>query len=218
MMGHGLEASNQIQLVEKLVQRGFLNTKNFSVIDAFKSIDRAKYLPSNTQNIYSNRPQPLCSTSQSSMSTPQLHAQVLSLLSPRLEKGRTACEIGCGTGYLPAIFEAAGCDQVLAIESNLSLFQQARENLSIIHTTIDGLREYAIDALYIAPYLESHQELMDLLERHLTMSTDAIVVAAVQDHPAGLDQQLVLLERCGHNWSTTDLFRVMCEPMVRVAR
>ena len=70
--------------------------------------------------MYSNNPQKIFGSNHN-MSTPQLHAQVLSLLGDRIGPGKVACEIGAGSGYLPTVFARAGCRQVYAIEKDSDL-------------------------------------------------------------------------------------------------
>ena len=214
MMGHGLNAKSQSELVDKLVSRGFLQLPEPKWIDVLKTVDRARFITGDIQDVYSNRPIQL--SGGHAMSTPQFHAQILSLLSPRLGPGRTAAEIGCGTGYLPACMASLRCTSVYAIETDPKLHADARNNLSSYFSVLvstDLPQNIQFDAIYISPFLKSFAGLERLISSW-QFTDDAVVVAPVQDQPDGLDQQLVLLERGSNkSWTRTDLFRVMCEPL-----
>ena len=213
MMGHGLKASSQSELVDKLVNRGFLIVDRPEFVEKVKTVDRAKFV-ANCDNPYSNNPVSLANGH--CMSTPQFHAQVLSLLAKNLGPGRVAAELGAGSGYLPAVMASVGCDKVFAVEQDPKLFVQARENLKSFPAVVvtDAFPENTkIDALYISPFFPSIDALMAMIDTW-TLAEDAVVVSAVQDHPEAMDQVLVILERETNSWKRTDLFRVMCEPIV----
>ena len=214
MMGHGLNAKSQSELVDKLVSRGFLQLPSPLWVEVIKTVDRADFLPPKSQNMYSN--QPIHISPNHSMSTPQFHAQILSLLASRLGPGRVAAEIGCGTGYLPACFSVLGCEQVFAVENNVNLLSDSRKNLGRYSSAVVSESvptDATLDAVYISPFVSSFSELEPLISSW-EFSADALVVAAVRDHIESWDQQLILLERKGRSWDRSDLFRVMCEPLL----
>ena len=214
MMGHGLRATSNSELVDRLVQRGFLVPPRPEFVDQMKTVERAKFIP-DSPSPYSNIPHEI--GNKHYMSTPQLHAQVLSLLGPRLGPGRVAAELGCGTGYLPAVMAATGCAKVFAIESDPELLALSEANLGEYPAVITGSTlpdDVVLDALNLSPYMESYAVLLDDLAKY-RFSADAIVVASVSDIPMDspfADQQLMLLERNGEDWLRTDLLRVLCEP------
>lgn len=214
MMGHGLRAASQAELVDKLVDRGFLVASE-EFISRFRDLDRAKFLPTNATDVYSNAPQKL--VNNHFMSTPQLHAQIISLLASRLGPGRIASEIGCGSGYLPAVMATVGCDSVVAVERDPELLEILRKNsqpFSNVKVSDNIPPGTVLDALYIAPYFASESAL-DSFVSNISFSADAVVVASVKDMPDGplSDQQLVLLERSVSGWTRSDLLRVLCEPL-----
>jgi protein-L-isoaspartate O-methyltransferase len=219
MMGHGLRATSQSELIDKLIARGFLVLENPSMVEKLKTIDRARFAPEGGHSPYSNNPIPI--SKSHAMSTPQFHAQIISLLGPRLGVGRVAAEIGCGTGFLPAVMASFGCKKVFAVEYDNALMEISRGNLEQfeIISVSTSLEEGAqLDALYISPFLNSYEELEKLLTSW-TFSDDAVVVAPVKDRPEDADQELLLLERIKNGaWIKTGLFRCMCEPyLVEIA-
>jgi hypothetical protein len=217
MMGHGLRASSQLELVEKLKSRGFLTDVPHFVYKAFSDTDRACFVANKTDDIYANTPQKI---GNHFMSTPQLHAQILSLLAARLGPGKTACEVGAGTGYLPAVFSRSQCSRVFAIENDPALLAACKLNLAIhenllVSNTVP--RETTMDALYVSPYFDSEIKLDSFLAS-LEFAQDAVVVASVIDEASMLgpikDQQLLVLERENGQWIKVPLFRTLCEPLV----
>lgn len=216
MMGHGLKASTNSELIDKLVGRGFLQLPYNHMLEIVKSVDRAKFVPPSVQSesVYSNIPHKLSKTH--AMSTPQFHAQIFSLLSSRLGPGRRSAEIGCGSGYIPALMRSVGCEQVFAVEQDTALLDMAKKNLKD-HANVKVVKELPqgskLDALYISPFFSSYNDLVTFVGR-FDMAEDAVVVAAIVDPANAPDQQLILLEWKGNDWFRTDLFRVLCEPLV----
>ena len=214
-MGHGLKASSNSELIDKMVQRGFLVPSDLYFIEKVKSVDRCLFAPRlDPANIYDNSPVRFSRSAKSCMSTPQLHAQILSLLSSRLCPGRTAMEIGCGTGYLPAVMGALGCDKVFAIENDPDLLESARyyfRKSDSIVVQRDVPTEIRFDAVYVSPYFSSLELLDHFLSRDI-FSSDAVVVAVYQDNQSHADQQLVYIQRKSQSqWEKQKLFRVLCE-------
>ena len=220
MMGHGLKANSQSELLEKLAVRGFLVLPNADMLNKLKSIDRAKFQTSPTNQPYDNVPHKQISMTSNlsapshAISTPQLHAQIISLLADQLGPGKIACEIGAGTGFLPACMHALGCAKVFAVESDLGLVQVARDLLkdSVQLCTPERPITDSIDAMYISVYFSGPPTMHEFLSK-FTWSRNALVVASYEDG-LGPDQQLVLLEKLPEGWSEMKLFRVMCEPML----
>lgn len=204
-MGHGLAAKTHAELVDKLVNRGFL-TVGVEFTDKLKTVDRSRFLPPGTKNPYANEPVPIAKNH--CMSTPQFHAQIISLLAPRLGPGRNALEIGCGSGFLPAVFKAFGCDVVVGTERDESLLDSARRNLAGCGVEVCETipKNIVFDALYISPSVPSREDL-DTLLSEIRLSEDAIVVAPIGD-------DLVVLDKCESGWEMTPLFKTQCEPMI----
>jgi hypothetical protein len=71
----------------------------------------------------------------------------------------------------------------------------------------------SLDALYISPFFVSLGHLLQFIEK-FQMNKNAVVVAAIVDPPQAPDQQLILLEWNDKEWKKTDLFRVLCEPLI----
>lgn len=216
MMGHGLQATSNSELIDKLASRGFLQLQYKPMLDQMKSVDRAKFIPSSVPRelAYCNQPHKLTRTH--AMSTPQFHAQIISLISSRLGPGRTTAEVGCGSGYIPAVMGAFGCRKVFAVEKDSDLFAMAKSNLGS-YKNVDVVKELpdhtSLDALYISAFFDSLEHLVQFIEG-FQMNKNALVVAAIVDPPLAPDQQLVLLEWNGIEWTKTDLFRVLCEPLI----
>ena len=215
MMGHGLFATCNSELIDKLVDRGFLipppNCPTF--VDQVKSVERSIFAPISSQ-VYSNQPVSYPST-QSAFSTPQFHAQILSVIASRLGPGRKAMEIGCGSGYLPAVMTSLGCDKVFAIENSEALLEKAISNLKHFDNCFvqkSAPKGVIFDAVSISPYFESFSQLEDFAASNIIFSDDAILVAAYRESPTQMEQQLVVHERTGSEWKKQPLFRVICEP------
>jgi len=217
MMGHGLRASSQLELVDKLIARGFLSNVPPVVETAFRETDRASFLPHGVPDVYCNMPQKI--GRNHFMSTPQLHAQVVSLLTSRLGPNRVVAEIGAGTGYLPGVFARCGCLKVFAVEKDQELLENCRKNLDTFPNVLVSESvplNVSLDALYVAPCCEGYDELLKLLES-MKWSDDAVVVAPVIDEASFIgpikDQQMLLLQRKKDSWEKTQLFRTLCEPL-----
>jgi len=216
MMGNGLIAASQSELVDKLKNRGFLTNVPSHVEQAFRDTDRASFSPNKPSDVYCNTPLKI---GGHFMSTPQLHAQVLSLVGTRLGPGRVACEIGAGTGYLPAVFSRSGCEQVLGVENDPELVEICVKNTKSFHNVEIAnfvTPNVVVDAMYAAPYFSSFDALKKFLGE-VKWSEDAVVVASVADESSMkgpiMDQQMVLMERNKDLWIKTKLFRTLCEPM-----
>lgn len=216
MMGHGLNATSNSELIDKLASRGFLQLHYKPMLDQMKSVDRAKFIPSSVprESVYYNQPHKLTRTH--AMSTPQFHAQIISLISSRLGPGRTAAEVGCGSGYIPAVMGAFGCTKVFAVEKDPDLFAMAKSNLGSFRN-VDVVKQLpdhsSLDALYISPFFDSFEHLVQFIG-DFQVNKNAVVVASIVDPPQAPDQQLILLEWNDIEWTKTDLFRVLCEPLI----
>ncbi len=211
MMGHGLRAASQAEMVDKLAARGFLVCPPH-VQKAFAHVDRKLFCASNTIEPYSNIPQKL--SKHHAISTPQLHAQIISLLASVLGPKRVAAEVGAGSGYLPAVMHATGCDMVVACEADPSLTELCKANLpsSVVVTSNLPSESLVYDAVYVSPYFRSRNDMLRFLAQY-HFSPDARAVVSFKDADLS-GQQLCLLERhIEIGWHARELFRVMGEPM-----
>jgi protein-L-isoaspartate O-methyltransferase len=222
MMGHGLRASSNSELVDKLLQRGFLvlpeewgpeRLKNIKAVDRAQFISKVE--PPN--DAYANVPHRIFGNHF--MSTPQLHAQIISLLAPKLGPGKIACEIGCGTGYIPAVMASLGCSKVFGIEANIECLDTAVNKLSynsniVVSREVEAVSGSTLDALYISPYFASKDRLMEFIEP-IKFANESILVAAYKDECSQSpipDQQLVIMTRQSNEWvNSVPLFRVLGE-------
>jgi hypothetical protein len=203
MMGHGLRATSQSDLTDKLLSRGFLALADSEQVAAFRAVDRSRFLPTGTVNPHNNEPKRL--SGSHSMSTPQFHAQVLSVMSRFVGPGRTVAEIGCGSGYLPAVLSEMGCDRVIAVEREEGLLETARKNLVDRPnvTVTDSLpTDLHYDALLISPFLT---DLKAITDRYRSSR----LVFALRQAETDIDQQLFLMT----HGQSIPLFRVCCEPL-----
>lgn len=211
MMGHGLRARSQAELSSKLHQRGFLVGPDY-VIEAYNAVDRKAFCADSTPEPYSNAPAKISNTH--SMSTPQLHAQIISLLAPRLGPEKVAAEVGAGSGYLPAVFAAAGCRAVFACEAESALRELCRKRLGASVRVVEELpHDHSYDAIYVSPSFQTQDAMLEFLNSY-QYSNNALAVAAYGEQGLG-GQQLCLLERTDNaKWQVHELFRVMGEAMM----
>ncbi|MDI6821196.1 MAG: protein-L-isoaspartate O-methyltransferase, partial [Patescibacteria group bacterium] len=126
---------NNESLVDNLIKAGYLKTA--SIIDAFKTIDRAQFVKEEDQkHAYVNYP--LAIGFGQTISQPLTVAFMLELLSPKL--GEKILDIGAGSGWQTALLaqivgdplhqQAEGGDRVIAIERISELKTFAEKNIS----------------------------------------------------------------------------------------
>ncbi|MBN1331970.1 protein-L-isoaspartate O-methyltransferase [Candidatus Dojkabacteria bacterium] len=99
------------------------------LINAFKNIDRADFVPENLKGeAYSDKPLEI--GYGQTISQPTTVAKMLSLLRPR--EGKKYLDIGAGSGYAAALlaYIAGDAGKVFAIERNQYLADMARLNIS----------------------------------------------------------------------------------------
>lgn len=114
-------------LIEELVEDGYLKTP--ALIDAFKKIDRAAFVPeAEKAHAYENRP--LALGHGQTISQPLTVAFMLELL--EVKRGEKILDVGTGSGWQTALLAelvgAAG--RVVAIERLEELWKFSGENLS----------------------------------------------------------------------------------------
>jgi protein-L-isoaspartate(D-aspartate) O-methyltransferase len=113
-------------LVEQLVEHGTLRTPR--IIDAFKAIDRAYFVPDKVQaQAYEDHP--IHIGYQQTISQPTTVAFMLELLAP--QEGERILDIGSGSGWTTALLaHIVGQDgQVLGLERVHELVEYGRKNL-----------------------------------------------------------------------------------------
>ena len=117
---------SQIELVEELARGGYL--KSPAIIDAFKSIDRASFVPDEFKSqAYENKPLPI--GFEQTISQPLTVAFMLELLQP--QPGSTILDIGAGSGWQSALIAnlVGETGKVVAIERIPELKTLAENNL-----------------------------------------------------------------------------------------
>ncbi len=106
--GAQISGSTNTEMVDSIVKAGLLS--NRYAIKAMYDVDRADFISTcdtstnNAEEAYANKPVSL--GFGATVSTPQFCAEVLDLLSPRLEKGGKFLDIGSGSGYLSTLMSA----------------------------------------------------------------------------------------------------------------
>ncbi|KAF4653843.1 Protein-L-isoaspartate O-methyltransferase domain-containing protein 1 [Perkinsus chesapeaki] len=213
MLGYGMHAACQTELVQQLRTRGFIEEPR--LVEAMTRVDRAAFLPPNTAEPYSNNP--IKVSECSSVSTPQLHAQVLQLLAPAFTSSaspRSFLDFGCGTGYLASVAAEIGVDRVIASESDETAHEAARKNLEA-YTTVKVMKLFPEEsyssepftALYVSPYFSSKDEALKFCSQWLR--PDGLAVCSYADCSNGLDEQLALIEKKSDgSLNVTPQFRV----------
>lgn len=211
MMGHGLRAASHAELTQKLVQRGFLVGPEH-VIQAFAKTDRSLFCPPNFERPFDNIPVKLNRTH--AMSTPQLHAQIISLLAPMIGPGKVVAEVGAGSGFIPAVMANGGCGNVIACDADADARELCSQRTEApVEVVSDLPTNIVYDAMYISPFFKTERDMMKFLSSH-RFSDDALVVGSYGEADLG-GQQLCLLEHSTgeSGWHIHELFRVMGEPI-----
>lgn len=101
-IGHQIGGDSHEQLVDSLVRTNVVAAGS-RLERALRLVDRGDFVPrelAQSSDAYANRPLKIGVVA--TISTPQQHAQVLSLLEPHLQPGYRAVDIGCGSGVLVA--------------------------------------------------------------------------------------------------------------------
>ena len=165
MIGHGLSATSNSGLVNRLFERGFIISERLK--NAMLKVDRAQYVKG-MASPYAND---CYKIGKHAVSTPQFHAQQLSLVDEGLGQGKHAIDVGTGTGYLAAVMAEMGCESVTATEVSHEMFDLASENLSkYSNVTVklskpsDVLFETGkfYDAITVAPAIRSVNDITSL--------------------------------------------------------
>lgn len=142
------------KLIEELVRDGYLRTP--AIIEAFKKIDRAKFVPeAELSHAYENRP--LSLQSGQTISQPLTVAFMLELLAPK--RGEKILDVGAGSGWQTALLaELVGeTGRVIALERLENLREFAAANVArfgfiesgvarVVHA--DASKGYAPEAPY----------------------------------------------------------------------
>lgn len=118
---------NKEELLEELIKDGYLKTA--SIIEAFKKIDRVKFVPAGEEpHAYENRPLPL--PEGQTISQPLTVAFLLELLEPK--RGEKILDVGAGSGWQTALLaELVGeAGKVISVERVKQLQEFAAANLT----------------------------------------------------------------------------------------
>lgn len=164
----------QSLLVDQLIEEGCLKTP--SIIDAFKKIDRAKFVPEELkESAYLNIP--LSIGKGQTISQPATVAFMLELLQPK--EGEKILDIGFGSGWLTAILAeivatSSRRGEVLAVEIIPEIFEWGKKNIE--QFTFTNIRFFLGNAL---------------ISMGKEMPFDKIIVSAAgQDIPQSWKSQL----------------------------
>lgn len=118
--------TNEI-LIEELIEDGYLKTP--SIIEAFKKVERAKFVPAGEEShAYENRP--LALPEGQTISQPLTVAFLLELLEPK--RGEKILDVGAGSGWQTALLaELVGeAGRVIAVERVKQLQEFAAANVA----------------------------------------------------------------------------------------
>lgn len=144
---------SQNELVEELQRGGYLKTP--AIIDAFKSVDRALFVPDEFKSqAYENRPLPI--GFEQTISQPLTVAFMLELLQP--QPGSKILDIGAGSGWQSALLAnlVGETGNIIAVERIAELKTIAEENIKklpelsnrISLVLADGSQGYEPEAPY----------------------------------------------------------------------
>ncbi|KAI5478037.1 protein-L-isoaspartate (D-aspartate) O-methyltransferase [Pseudohyphozyma bogoriensis] len=98
-MAWACSSSTNAGLIDNLAANEILSTPR--IIDAFKQVDRAHFVP-DTGGAYEDSPQYI--GNGATISAPHMHAHATETLSSSLLPGAKVLDVGCGSGYLLAVF------------------------------------------------------------------------------------------------------------------
>lgn len=153
--GAAAPRTTQAQLVQHLVAQRLLRTPR--VIDAFRHVDRRAYV--NAESVaspdveaYEDRPLPI--GAGQTISAPHMHAMCTEALADVLVPGARVLDVGCGSGFLVAVFaklvgsngSGGPAGYVLGVEKEpdlaaRSIYAVSRANPEVLFSTgrdIDG--------------------------------------------------------------------------------
>lgn len=147
------------KLIQELIDEGYLKTP--IIIEAFKKIDRADFVPENVKPLaYLNQALPI--GEGQTISQPLVVAFMLELLEPKT--GEKILDVGTGSGWQTALLayivsknDKENKGKIISIERIASLKEQAEKNISkynfiekgIVNTILgDGSKGYEKEAPY----------------------------------------------------------------------
>lgn len=130
-----------MDLVDSLIKKGYLKTPE--IIDAFKSIKRADFLPKNIAHL-SELDEALPIGENQTISQPLTVAFMLELLSP--EKGNKILDIGSGSGWTTALLShiVGERGKVFALEVIPELSEFGKNNVSKYNFIKKGIASFLI--------------------------------------------------------------------------
>lgn len=130
-----------MDLVDSLIKKGYLKTPE--IIDAFKSIKRADFLPKNIAHL-SELDEALPIGENQTISQPLTVAFMLELLSP--EKGNKILDIGSGSGWTTALLShiVGERGKVFALEVIPELSEFGKNNVSKYNFVKKGIASFFI--------------------------------------------------------------------------
>jgi protein-L-isoaspartate O-methyltransferase len=174
MLGHGISAVSHAELVNNLFKLGFISSEKLK--KAMLRVDRAMFL-SGVSDPYQNKPRKI--SKNHAVSTPQFHAQQLSLVCGARAKAR-ALDFGCGTGYLAAVMAELGYEKVVATEADQRACEIAERNLARYGAQVEvrlaeklSETEKRFDAIIVAPYFPKFDEMEAFMEQFLASGGQA---------------------------------------------
>lgn len=211
LMGHGIRAVTQRELVAALRSRGFIASDRLASV--MEIVDRRKFV--NRGDAYANEP---CRINKHSVSTPQFHAQLLSLVVPRCGPGFRVADIGTGTGYLAAVLAELGCNEVVATEADEEMHKLAESNLQsyenlnllLVRPSDPIIPGYVgkFDSIIVSPSFSSEDAAFEALEPKLNDEGVAVFSSRGSDTDF---RQLMTIRKLRSGLVIDRLMTVACE-------
>lgn len=212
LIGHSVGGRTQAELTFSL--KPFL--VNDRLTDAFARVDRAEFTP-NSISPYANIPMKV--TARHSVSSPQFHAQQLSIVADVLISGAICLDLGCGTGYLAAVMAEMGVHRVVALEADEQMcdwaFKRLRRYGNQVEVVLDKNAEYLtinsalFNAIIAAPFFPCLQAAEKFIDHHLAVDGLACIAARTE----GDFQQLFQATKTPEGIELHELMQVACEPL-----
>jgi len=244
-------ARSQNDLTKALKNIGVL--KSSAVVEAFGEVDRALFVDDRSNDAakgrftysepYSNSPLKIGHTG-ATMSTPHHHAVIAEIIADVLRPGDKVLDLGCGSGYLAAIFSKLVCSsgmgaeqgKVVAVECVPELLKLTESNLKkagcengvVLLDAYSSSRNNSDklnDAIFVDKFKAIHvsfaMEKQELEKQFLdNIVPGGRIVAPIRDETGNQPQKEQILtiyqkDIKTHKISSREVMRVLCQPMIK---